>query len=122
MKRDNGFILLEVLMAISVLMGGIVVLYSAFSKSIQLSELSHDYYQATLLLESRIWDVEHFKGNSYPIDPSQPLLQEEDWVIHQHPLSNPEYEEWNVGLNWKSRSRSENLSLMTIRRVSGGEE
>jgi Tfp pilus assembly protein PilE len=52
-KRNQGFLLMEVLFCIAIISSGIVLIFESYRTVIKALALSHDYVQATMLLEKK---------------------------------------------------------------------
>ena len=111
----EGFLLLEVLLALAVLSGGIVLVFRAFSSSLRAARTSEARFQAALLVEGRLWDLEQL-GHVETVESYDPILNRSvrwDLAALEPQDADVSWRTWELTLVWKEGSREETFSLQS---------
>jgi hypothetical protein len=108
MKGTRGVFLVEAILAATVLTTGIVLLLQASRASLRAGALAGDRYRASLLIESRLWDLAHapltrVEGPREELDPALGALR---WDIAARmpegtaAETEPSWRWWDIALSW----------------------
>ena len=122
LRNEQGFSLLEVVVALTILAGGFLTVLNLFSGSILSVDLSGQYLKAVTLANSKINELEilNFQGNEYSgkFKNEESYRWEVDITPHDSPLNNPDS---NIQLQkillkvfWQDRGQTRNVKLATI--------
>ena len=122
LKNEQGFSLLEVVVALTILAGGFLTVLNLFSGSILSVDLSGQYLKAVTLANSKINELEilNFQGNEYSgkFKNEESYRWEVDITPHDSPLNNPDS---NIQLQkillkvfWQDRGQTRNVKLATL--------
>ena len=115
-RQDNGFSLLELLVAIVILSVGIVFVLQAFAFSAGAAGLSGDILQAVLFAEDRIQELE-FKEKHNLLNTEPTLLQGDKdkfrWTQNLNRNTQLNLYVLNLNIEWTRTRRKEQLSLST---------
>ena len=122
LKNEQGFSLLEVVVALTILAGGFLTVLNLFSGSILSVDLSGQYLKAVTLANSKINELEilNFQGNEYSgkFKNEESYRWEVDITPHDSPLNNPDS---NIQLQkillkvfWQDRGQIRNVKLATL--------
>ncbi len=122
LKNEQGFSLLEVVVALTILAGGFLTVLNLFSGSILSVDLSGQYLKAVTLANSKINELEilNFQGNKYSgkFKNEESYRWEVDITPHDSPLNNPDS---NIQLQkillkvfWQDRGQIRNVKLATL--------
>ena len=122
LKNEQGFSLLEVVVALTILAGGFLTVLNLFSGSILSVDLSGQYLKAVTLANSKINELEilNFQGNEYSgkFKNEESYRWEVDITPHDSPLNNPAS---NIPLQkillkvfWQDRGQPRNVKLATL--------
>ncbi len=69
LKRHNGFLFTEVMIAVALIAGCLIAILQSYRSSIKAITAGHDRYHASLILESRLIELENNIQFPAPIDP-----------------------------------------------------
>ena len=122
LKNEQGFSLLEVVVALTILAGGFLTVLNLFSGSIFSVDLSGQYMKAVTLANSKINELEilNFQPKEYSgkFKNEEGYLWEVDIAPHDSPLNNPDS---NIQLQkillkvfWQDRGQTRNVKLATL--------
>lgn len=104
-------LLLELLLAVAVLSAGIVAIFGAFASSLRAARLGGVRFEAALLTEGKVWELELLgKPGEEPPPPFQPSA---GWVLGSEEAEEPEegWRLWRVQLEWDGARRRESFVL-----------
>lgn len=110
LKRDNGIVLLEALLAVAVAGAGVAALAASLSWSLRAGRLARRHYQAGLLLESKVLEFES-GGRWEDGSAEDPLLGLTDWTAADAGGDEGAWRRRSVTLSWGSRSNRRSLVL-----------
>ena len=113
MKDEGGFLLLEVLLALVVLSAGIVLIFRSFSSCLQAASVSKTRFQAVLLAEGGLWELELLgepPSRDLPDQVSERPVRW-DWRKLRPEDANASWREWKLELEWPEGTRRESLAL-----------
>lgn len=117
-KFKIGFLLLEVMVAISLLSVGLVLVLRTFSTSLQTLRTSQNYTQAVLRLEEKVWELEE-KAREFEILPAERdgTFGDEDekfkWELQTTKLEDIVLHEATLLVRWQEGRRGKSVSLVT---------
>ncbi|MFH1723977.1 MAG: type II secretion system protein [Elusimicrobiota bacterium] len=123
MKGSGGFFLVEVLVALTVLSGGIVLVFRVFSSCLKAARVSETRFQAALLVEGRLWEIEQWAkpGDDDPaepvFEPFNPVLERPlRWDLTKEEPKDPQDENtpwrmWELKLDWSEGRGRETFAL-----------
>ena len=111
LKKNDGFILFETILALALLSGFIVFLFNSFSSSLRISKLSQERFQAALLLEGNMWELENTQNARYPRHPESSSIDNLEWKIRES--DEDATRRINLSLLWGDTGRKNELSLST---------
>ena len=122
LKNEQGFSLLEVVVALTILAGGFLTVLNLFSGSVLSVDFSGQYLKAVTLANSKINELEilNFQPNEY----SGKFKNEENyrWEVdispHDSPLNDPDssiqLQKVLLKVSWKDRGLTRNVELATL--------
>ncbi|MFH1458641.1 MAG: prepilin-type N-terminal cleavage/methylation domain-containing protein [Candidatus Omnitrophota bacterium] len=116
-RRNKGFSLLELIMAIAILSAGIVVVLQAFSFSAQATALSCDIINAVFLAEDKMQELEFqeaqgslkeefTKGGSDRLSWERSVILDQDLDLYKT----------DIRINWQRQGRKQALEIATFLR------
>ena len=112
-NRSEGFALVEVVVACTILCASCLILVRGFREAVRSVYRSQDYYRAGLILESALWDRDHDQnegGLSYASGPSS--LRNMDMKWEQNTILDGQLDQFQATLSWDSSyDRKESLTL-----------
>lgn len=114
-RGQRGFLLLEILLAIVLLTGGLTLVLRSFGSSLGALGSSADYTKALLLLEERLWELEA-KGSIVPGTFTGEFSKEDGkfrWEVKASELTEKGLCETQVTVSWQQRGRPRALSIVT---------
>ena len=122
LRNEQGFSLLEVVVALTILAGGFLTVLNLFSGSILSVDLSGQYLKAVTLANSKITELEilNFQPNEFSgkFKNEENYRWEVDIAPHDSPLNNPDS---NIQLQkillkifWQDRGQTRNVKLATL--------
>jgi prepilin-type N-terminal cleavage/methylation domain-containing protein len=121
-KNEQGFSLLEVVVALTILAGGFLTVLNLFSGSIFSVDLSGQYLKAVTLANSKINELEIL--NFQPSEHSGKFKSADGyrWEVniapHDSPLNDPDsgiqLQEILLKVSWEDRNQTRNVELSTI--------
>jgi len=114
MKRpDEGYVLLEVMVALVVLLCGTLVVADSFRSTLRMDRQCQEMYQAALLLEARILEIEKTgQADISPVD--EPGLGAVTWNQDVHETDVPGYRQWRLQMIWGQERKANQLELTTL--------
>lgn len=113
-QRNNGFLLLELIISIAILSMGLVVILNSFIGPIRLAELSQDYFRAGLLMEGKMLELYNsdIKGDS-----SRGIFSDFNsrfsWEVDVIKAEENPYKEASVKISWKEKGKEQDLIIST---------
>jgi type II secretory pathway pseudopilin PulG len=112
-KRPNqGFILLEAMLACAVLAGAALVVFQSYRSSLRTLEADRQLYRAALLLEERA-GMREKGGNDDPEPLEDPILGPITWQEDSLQAGDPTWHMERMTLGWGEGSHAQNLELST---------
>ncbi|MBL7020509.1 MAG: prepilin-type N-terminal cleavage/methylation domain-containing protein [Nitrospinaceae bacterium] len=121
-RNEQGFSLLEVVVALTILAGGFLTVLNLFSGSVLSVDLSGQYLKAVTLANSKINELEMF--NFQPSEYSGQFKKEKSyrWEIdiapHDSPLNDPssgiQLQKILLNVSWEDRGQTRNVELATL--------
>ena len=121
-KNEQGFSLLEVVVALTILAGGFLTVLNLFSGSIFSVDLSGQYLKAVTLANSKINELEML--NFQPSEYSGKFKNEDSyrWEVniapHDSPLNDPDsgiqLQEILLKVLWEDQGQTRNVELATL--------
>lgn len=110
--RDKGFVLLEVLLAATVLSVGAALYSQVLSGAIRGVGQADRRYRATLLLRQVVTETELLGQPAPTGDKAEdPDLGPVQWTIEEKTDPERKTKSWLVQIDWKNRDQQENLTL-----------
>ena len=98
MKAERGFMLLEVLVALAILSGGIMVVFRAFATTLKAARVAEARFRDGLEIEAAVWQLEVGGGTSAPPDWSRASFIE---AAAEEPADPSQaWREWSVRMRW----------------------
>ena len=114
MKAENGgYVLLEVMMALVVLVCGIMVTVDSYRASLQTGRRSAAEYRAALLLEGRLLERERSRHVDLTSENDE-ALGAVTWEEDIHETDSPDWREHRLVLNWGEAKNNHALELSTF--------
>lgn len=114
-QRGDGFVLLEVLLAATVLAMGAAVYFQVLSHAVRGAGLADRRYRAALLLRNVVCETELLGQPASTVDKmDDPYLGPLIWNIEEKPDPETRIKKWQVQLGWKNRDQEELLKLEAI--------
>jgi prepilin-type N-terminal cleavage/methylation domain-containing protein len=122
LKNEQGFSLLEVVVALTILAGGFLTVLNLFSGSILSVDFSGQYLKAVTLANSKINELEmlNFQISEYSgkFQNEESYRWELDIAPHDSPLNAPEsgiqLQEILLKVLWEDRGQTRNVELATL--------
>jgi prepilin-type N-terminal cleavage/methylation domain-containing protein len=121
-KNEQGFSLLEVVVALTILAGGFLTVLNLFSGSVLSVDFSGQYLKAVTLASAKINELEIL--NFQPDEYSGKFKNEESyrWEVeiepHDSPLNDPEsgiqLQEILLIISWEDRGQTRNVELSSL--------
>jgi prepilin-type N-terminal cleavage/methylation domain-containing protein len=121
-KNEQGFSLLEVVVALTILAGGFLTVLNLFSGSVLSVDFSGQYLKAVTLANSKINELEML--NFQPSEYSGKFKDEESyrWEVdiapHDSELNDPSFgiqlQEVLLKVTWEDRNQTRNVELATL--------
>jgi prepilin-type N-terminal cleavage/methylation domain-containing protein len=121
-RNEQGFSLLEVVVALTILAGGFLTVLNLFSGSVLSVDFSGQYLKAVTLASSKINELEML--NFQPIEYSGKFKNEENyrWEVdiapHDSPLNAPDssiqLQKVLLKVLWEDRNQTRNVELSTL--------
>lgn len=102
--------LLEVMLAVAIMLSGLVAITYAFHHSLRIGQASREHYQAALLLEGRMWELEK-KGSPEAV-PTETALDNATWDVGE--TEEQGFQRWDLSLKWGNQQQQE-LTLSAYR-------
>jgi prepilin-type N-terminal cleavage/methylation domain-containing protein len=122
LKNEQGFSLLEVVVALTILAGGFLTVLNLFSGSVLSVGFSGQYLKAVTLANSKINELEML--NFQPSEYSGKFKDEESyrWEVdiapHDSPLNDPgsgiQLQKILLKVSWEDRNQTRNVELATL--------
>jgi len=109
---ERGFILLDVLLALVVLAGAILVTFQALRSSLRALEANHQFFRAALLLEDHVGMMERGE-NSEEKSMDDPILGPVTWEEAPIPTGDQTWHRERARLAWGQGSHAQSLELST---------
>jgi Tfp pilus assembly protein PilV len=116
-SKTAGFLLVEALMATTVLLVGLLAVYGAFQKSLEATRAANEHFEAMLLLEEALWSLESSGVRAEASDDGGGLT-DPVWTVTSQPADSARWKEWTVALSWTGpRLRQQTLTLTAQRKT-----
>jgi type II secretory pathway pseudopilin PulG len=113
-KKNEGFLLLEIIISVSILSFGIILILNSFMRPIKASQISMDFFNAGLLLEEKM--IELYSGDIKE-GPSRGEFSGFDnrfsWDLDVIKLEDISYREVNLKVFWKEKDKEQDISIST---------
>lgn len=131
LRKNNAFLLIEVLITVAIVSGSIVFINHAFTSSLRAAALSSDYASAVFLLEDESFEIElgsKEAAEGVSSGESQFMGTKFLWAQQIMPLEDEdlggeyedEYEDGELGLKrlnlsvtWKKQNRERSVEILT---------
>ena len=121
-KNEQGFSLLEVVVALTILAGGFLTVLNLFSGSVLSVDFSGQYLKAITLANSKINELEmlNFQTSEYSgkFKNEESYRWEVDIAPHDSPLNEPgsgiQLQEILLKVLWEDRGQTRNVELATL--------
>ncbi|MBK8574575.1 MAG: prepilin-type N-terminal cleavage/methylation domain-containing protein [Elusimicrobia bacterium] len=114
-RRDDGFVLLEVLIAAAVLATGATLYYQVLSNAVRSASQADRRYRAALLLGKEVCETELLDAPASTADKEEdPDLGPVQWTIERKTDLITGIKSWQVGIRWMNRDQPEDLTLDAI--------
>ena len=121
-KNEQGFSLLEVVVALTILAGGFLTVLNLFSGSVLSVDFSGQYLKAVTLANSKINELEmlNFQTSEYSgkFKNEESYRWEVDIAPHDSPLNDPvsgiQLQEILLKVLWEDRGQTRNVELATL--------
>jgi len=114
-RGDEGFSLVETLLAVLILAVGLTLVLRSFGSSLDALKNSAEYTRGLALVEARLWELEA-KGSVAP-GTSTGQFAEEDrdfrWEVKASELGAMKLCETQVTVSWAQRGRPRAISVVT---------
>lgn len=115
-QGSDGFVLLEVLLAATVLSVGAALYYQVLSTAVRGAGRADRRYRAALLLKKQVCETELIGRSVSPAsDMDDPDLGPVIWNIEEKSEPETTIKTWQVQLQWKNRDQQEVLMLEAIK-------
>ena len=121
-KNEEGFSLLEVVVALAIMAGGFLVVLNLFSASVRSVDFSGQYLKGVTLANSKITELELL--NFQPIEYSGSFKNEESyrWEVDIAPYDSPmndsdsgiQLKKVFLKVFWEDRGQTRNVELATL--------
>jgi Tfp pilus assembly protein PilV len=118
MRDNKGVLLIETLLAVTILSAGLIVLLEASMAGLRAGAEAGDQYRASLIVERRAWELETAgKADAFGGEAEDPSLGPVAWSAEQKEVPTltpdrvPGWQCWNVSVSWNRRGRANNLVL-----------
>lgn len=109
-QRGDGFVLMEVLLAATVLSVGAALYYQVLSNAVRGAGLADRRYRAALLLRKQACEIELLGRSVSPADSMDDLdLGPVSWTIEEKSDPESKIKTWQVQLQWTNRNQQEVL-------------
>ena len=118
--KDNGFALIEVLIAAAVLSVILLSIYSGISTSINVILRAQNHTTATLLAKSKMNEfiLDRFRGmdiNEQPVEGFENFYFSRETVRYENPLVGPlPANQTTITISWRINNREKNYELVYI--------
>jgi len=112
LKNTSGFLLLEVLFAMVILGGAILVVFKSYQTSLSMVRTAQQSYQASLLIEERVGTWEKTKNEKSEISENA-LLGPISWQQESLPNSDSTWHLEQFYLTWGTQIPPQHLELAT---------
>jgi len=109
---ESGYVLLEVMMALVVLVCGIMVTVDSYRASLQTGRQSAAKYRAALLLEGRLLELERTRHVDLTPE-NDPVLGPVFWEEEVRATDSTDWKEHRLVLNWGEAKENHVLELST---------
>lgn len=121
-KNEQGFSLLEVVVALTILAGGFLTVLNLFSGSVLSVDFSGQYMKAVTLANSKINELEmlNFQPSEYSgkFKNEKSYRWEVDIAPHDSPLNDPEasiqLQKVLLKVSWEDQGQARNVELATL--------
>jgi prepilin-type N-terminal cleavage/methylation domain-containing protein len=114
-QRGDGFVLMEVLLAATVLSVGAALYYQVLSNAVRGAGLADRRYRAALLLKKQVCEIEILGHSVSPVDIADDFdLGPVSWTIEEKSDLESKIKTWQVQLHWTNRNQPESLMLEAI--------
>lgn len=115
-KPNNGFLLFELAVAVAVLSVGLILVLSAFMRSLGIIEYSHSYFKAVLLLENKLCEesneeIPNGSRNGVFSDFAKGFTWDEDIVNVEQ---NPQVNQISLKVSWKEKNKEYDIIISTL--------
>ena len=112
MRKAAGFLLLEVILSVLLVAGGLLAVTQSFSVSKKMLFQSRELFRSALLLREKMFELE-YRGDIGPMIKSGSWAQEaRDWNVHTAPLPDADLERVELEV-FKSHQPGSGYSLET---------
>ena len=121
-KNEQGFSLLEVVVALAIMAGGFLVVLNLFSASVQSVDFSGQYLKGVTLANSKINELELLNFEPYEYSGSFKNEESYRWEVdiapYDSPLNDPDssiqLKKVFLKVFWEDRGQTRNVELATL--------
>jgi len=121
-KNEQGFSLLEVVVALTIMAGGFLAVLNLFSASVRSVDFSGQYLKGVTLANSKINELEllNFQPNEYSgsFENAENYRWEVNIAPYDSPLNDPaasiQLQEGLLKVSWEDRGQTRNVELATL--------
>lgn len=113
-RENEGFLLLEIMMSVSILACGVLFVLNSFIRPIRAMELSIDYFKAGFLLEEKMLELYNssvedgaMRGEFSSFD------NRFSWALDIGDIEGGFCKEINLKVTWHNKDKEEDLSIST---------
>lgn len=125
-RKNNGFLLIEILVTVVIVSASIIFINHAFTSSLKAIAVSNDYLSSVLLLEDKSFDFEAYPYVDESSFSGEENFMERNFTWQQDVLGlseediGDEYDEEDLGLKllrfsvgWKRQNVERNIEVIT---------
>ncbi len=113
-REERGFILLEVMLSLVILIGGTLVIFQSYRSSLHAVRQTEEQYKASLLLEAHMEELEK-TGRFDSSSVLDSLLGKITWQQDVREGDPPPWKEHQLTLAWGQGKHANSLTLATYR-------
>lgn len=114
LKKNSGFLLIEVLVSVVVITVGLIYIVHSFSVSTRAIGTSRDYIKALTLLEEKLWELE--AAGEVEEGEDEDYFGDERvfaWELEAETEDEPPVNKTRLTVLWPERKRKQKISVTT---------